>query len=73
VPDQVPRGRRSSLSARLKTGAMVAVAVNGFVNETSRNDGDGVERSVMTWTAQLVLTCTSETGESTQNDLHISS
>jgi hypothetical protein len=35
-----------------------AVVVNGFVNETPRNDRDGVERSVMAQTARFVLTCT---------------
>jgi hypothetical protein len=37
--------------------------VNGFVNETPRNDGDGVGRSVMAWTALLILTCVFETRE----------
>jgi hypothetical protein len=37
--------------------------VNGFVKETPRNDGDGVERGVLAWTAGLVLTCMLETGE----------
>jgi hypothetical protein len=47
VLDWVPSGRRSPLSARLKTGAMVAVVVNGFVNETLRNYRDGLEHRVI--------------------------
>jgi hypothetical protein len=39
--------------------------VNGFVNETPRNDRDGLERDVMAEPAGLVLTRTLETGEET--------
>lgn len=45
--DWLASGRRRSLSARLKTGAMVAVGVNGFVNETRRNCRDGVARGAV--------------------------
>ena len=34
----------NSISAEARVGSKL---VNGFVNETPRNDGDGVERSVM--------------------------
>ena len=40
-------GRGNSSSARLKTGAIVAVVVNGFGNETRRYCRDGVRRGVM--------------------------
>jgi hypothetical protein len=44
---------------------MVAVVVNGSVNETPRNDRDDVEHGLMAQSAQLVLTCTLETEEKT--------
>ena len=48
--DWLPRRRRSSVSARLKTCAMLAVVVNGFVNETRRNCRDGVRCGAMVQT-----------------------
>jgi hypothetical protein len=47
VLDWQPSSRRNSLSARLKTGAIVAVVVNEIVNETRRNWRDGVRRGAM--------------------------